>query len=104
MQTENVELRRVCVCVCFPNFILTSVVLTGLSWGAVLTDRHKEKQQTSDFKCDLHPSLTQTSHVQYSYRKKNKTIYKRHKGNLPQIHILMLIFLLCASSTRYSLP
>lgn len=38
----------VCVCVRSSNFILTSVVLTGLSWGAVLTDGHKEKQQKSE--------------------------------------------------------
>lgn len=38
----------VCVCLHSSNFILTSVVLTGLSWGAVLTDGHKEKQHKSE--------------------------------------------------------
>lgn len=38
----------VCVCVHSSHFILTSVVLTGLSWGAVLTDRQKEKQRKSE--------------------------------------------------------
>lgn len=47
-QTLNLVWFYVCVCLHSSNFILTSVVLTGLSWGAVLTDRRKEKQKTSE--------------------------------------------------------
>lgn len=73
----------VCVCVHSSHFILTSVVLTGLSWGAVLTDRQKEKQQQSEAsKCHQHQPATQPSsrYVQHCTRLEKKIIRFRTRS------------------------
>lgn len=47
------------VCVCSSSLILTSVVLTGLSWGAVLTEREEQQEQSEDsnISCQSFPHL-----------------------------------------------
>lgn len=77
----------VCVCLHSSNFILTSVVLTGLSWGAVLTDGHKEKQQKSEAsKCHQHQPAAQPSSrcVRYRYRKRKSVGFVQ----VPLIHLI----------------